>query len=260
VNRQGKLLEVHDLQKNYGKKNNITKALNGISFDILSGEFLGVMGPSGSGKTTLLNCIATIIKPTSGRVLLNGKNISAFNSKNLAEYRGSRIGYLFQDFELLDNLTGQENILLPLSIHGMDVVKAHAKLNDLAGFFEINDILNKFPSQMSGGQKQRVAAARCLIADPDIVLADEPTGALDTRSARTLMNKLEGINSRSGTTILMVSHDPNAASFCSRILFIQDGVIFHELRRQTHGESREKFYERILQLMAQLGGGSANVL
>ncbi len=257
--KQGKLLEVQDLQKTYGKKHNITKALNGVSFDILPGEFLGIMGPSGSGKTTLLNCLATIIKPTSGRILLNGKNISAFDNKDLAEYRGSRIGYLFQDFALLDNLTGQENILLPLSIHGMDFAKARVKLDELADFFEIADILNKFPSQMSGGQKQRVAAARCLISDPDIVLADEPTGALDTRSAKILMNKLKGINHESGRTILMVSHDPNAASFCSRILFIQDGVIFHELRRK-YVESQEKFYERILQVLAQLGGGSANVL
>ncbi|GIN72942.1 ABC transporter ATP-binding protein [Bacillus sp. J14TS2] len=257
--RQGKLLEVQDLQKNYGKNNNLTKAIQGISFDILSGEFLGIMGPSGSGKTTLLNCIATIIKPTSGRVLLNGKNISAFDSKDLADYRGSRIGYLFQDFALLDNLTGQENILLPLSIHGMDFAKARAKLNELAGFLDITDILDKFPAQMSGGQKQRVAAARSLISDPDIVLADEPTGALDTRSAKTLMNKLAEIHRNSERTILMVSHDPNATSFCSRILFIQDGVIFHELRRK-HDESQEKFYERILQLLAQLGGGSANVL
>ncbi|WP_062104333.1 ABC transporter ATP-binding protein [Bacillus niameyensis] len=256
---QEKLLEVQDLQKNYGKNNNLTKAIQGISFEVLSGEFLGIMGPSGSGKTTLLNCIATIIQPTSGRVLLNGKNISAFGSKDLAEYRGRRIGYLFQDFALLDNLTGQENILLPLSIHGMDFAKARAKLDELAHFFEIEDILNKFPSQMSGGQKQRVAAARSLISEPDIVLADEPTGALDTRSARNLMNKLKRMNRESGRTILMVSHDPNATSFCSRILFIQDGVIFHELRRK-HDESREQFYDRILQLMAQLGGGSANVL
>ncbi|WP_019535982.1 ABC transporter ATP-binding protein [Paenibacillus ginsengihumi] len=257
--RQGKLLEVQNVHKSYGKKSNLTKALNGVSFDILPGEFLGIMGPSGSGKTTLLNCIATIMKPTSGRVLLNGKNISAFDSKDLAEYRGRRIGYLFQDFELLDNLTGRENILLPVSIHGMELAKARAKLQELADFLEIADILDKFPSQMSGGQKQRVAAARCLISDPDIVLADEPTGALDTRSARTLMNKLDGINRSSGRTILMVSHDPNAASFCSRILFIQDGVIFHELRRRQE-ESRELFYDRILQVLAQLGGGSANVL
>nr|WP_315115410.1 ABC transporter ATP-binding protein [uncultured Clostridium sp.] len=257
--RQGKLLEVQGLQKNYGKNNNITKAIQGISFDVFPGEFLGIMGPSGSGKTTLLNCIATIIKPTSGRILLNGKNISAFGSKDLAEYRGSRIGYLFQDFELLDNLTGQENILLPLSIHGVDFAKAQVKLDELANFLEITDILNKFPSQMSGGQKQRVAAARSLISDPDIVLADEPTGALDTRSARTLMNKLEGINRSSKRTILMVTHDANAASFCSRILFIQDGVIFHELRCKQD-ESREEFYERILKLLSQFGGGSANVL
>ena len=254
-----KLLRVQEVYKTYGEEQSETVALKGITFDVFPGEFLGIMGPSGSGKTTLLNCIATIIKPTSGRVFLNGKNISAFDSKDLAKYRGSRIGYLFQDFALLDNLTGQENILLPLSIHGMDFAKARAKLDELADFLEIADILNKFPSQMSGGQKQRVAAARCLISEPDIVLADEPTGALDTRSARILMNKLEGINRSSGRTILMVSHDPNATSFCSRILFIQDGVIFHELRRK-HDESREKFYERILQLMAQLGGGSANVL
>lgn len=255
-----KLLEVQDLHKIYGKKDTPTKALKGISFDVLSGEFLGIMGASGSGKTTLLNCIATIIKPTSGRVLLSGQNISAFESKALAEYRGSRIGYLFQDFELLDNLTGRENILLPLSIHGVDIAKAEAKLADIAGFLEITDVLQKFPSQMSGGQKQRVAAARCLISDPDIVLADEPTGALDTRSARVLMEKLQEINQTSERTILMVTHDPNASSFCSRILFIQDGIIFHELRRQLPNESREDFYERILQVMAQLGGGSANVL
>ena len=257
--RQEKLLEVQNLQKHYGKKDNMTKAIQGISFDVLSGEFLGIMGPSGSGKTTLLNCIATIIKPTSGRVLLNGKNISAFQSEDLAEYRGSRIGYLFQDFALLDNLTGQENILLPLSIHGMDFAKARAKLAELADCLEIADVLDKFPAQMSGGQKQRVAAARSLISEPDIVLADEPTGALDTRSAKNLMNKLAGMNHENERTILIVSHDPNVTSFCSRILFIQDGVIFHELRRKQD-ESRENFYERILQVMAQLGGGSANVL
>lgn len=256
---QEKLLEVQNLQKSYGKKSNRTEALNSVSFDVLPGEFLGIMGPSGSGKTTLLNCIATIIKPTSGRLLLKGKNLSDFDSKDLAEYRGSRIGYLFQEFELLDNLNGQENILLPLSIHGVDFSKAQVKLKGLADFLEITDVLHKFPSQMSGGQKQRVAAARSLISEPDILLADEPTGALDTRSAKTLMNKLKGINRSNGRTILMVSHDPNVASFCSRILFIQDGIIFHELRRKGD-ELQEKFYARILQVLAQFGGGSANVL
>lgn len=254
-----KLLKVENIEKMYGTEASSTKALSGISFDVLEGEFLGIMGPSGSGKTTLLNCIATIIKPSSGRVMLAGENISAFNSKNLAKYRGSRIGYLFQDFELLDNLTGRENILLPLSIHGEKGDTAEIKLKEIAAYLEITDVLDKFPSQMSGGQKQRVAAARCLVPEPDIILADEPTGALDTRSARTLMEKLKGMNEEKGRNILMVTHDANAASFCSRILFIQDGTIFHEIRHQAE-ESREDFYERILQVMAQLGGGSANVL
>lgn len=254
-----RLLKVENIEKVYGSEATPTKALAGINFDVLEGEFLGIMGPSGSGKTTLLNCIATIIKPSSGRVLLNGENISAFNSKNLAVYRGSRIGYLFQDFELLDNLTGRENIMLPLSIHGEETTSAEKKLQEIATYLEITSVLDKFPAQMSGGQKQRVAAARSLVPEPDIILADEPTGALDTRSARTLMEKLKGMNEEKERTILMVTHDANAASFCSRILFIQDGVLFHEIRHQDD-ESREDFYERILQVMAQLGGGSANVL
>ena len=260
MNYTEKLLEVRDLHKSYDKEGTPTKALNGITFDVLPGEYLGIMGASGSGKTTLLNCIATIIKPTSGQILLSGASISTFGGNELAEYRGNKIGYLFQDFALLDNLTGRENILLPLSIHNADASTAEAKLADIAGLLGITDVLSKFPSQMSGGQKQRVAAARCLISDPAIILADEPTGALDTKTARLLMEKLQEINQKRLRTILMVTHDPNAASFCSRILFIQDGVIFHELRRQIQTETRSDFYERILQLMAQMGGGSANVL
>ena len=224
------------MHKAYSKEGVPTKALNGITFDVLNGEYLGIMGASGSGKTTLLNCIATVIKPTSGQILLSGANISSFDGTKLAEYRGNKIGYLFQDFALLDNLTGKENIILPLSIHNIDIVTAEKKLKDIADFLGITDVLSKFPSQMSGGQKQRVAAARSLISDPDIILADEPTGALDTKSARLLMEKLQEINLRRGRTILMVTHDPNAASFCSRILFIQDGVIFHEF--SSIGESR----------------------
>lgn len=254
-----KLLQVDNVEKVYDSEGVPTKALAGISFDVLEGEFLGIMGPSGSGKTTLLNCIATIIKPTSGQILLKGENISAFTSKALAGYRGSRIGYLFQDFELLDNLTGWENIMLPLAIHGEAPATMESKIKEIGAYLTITDVLDKFPSQMSGGQKQRVAAARSLVSDPAIILADEPTGALDTRSARTLMEKLKGINKEKGRNILMVTHDANAASFCSRILFIQDGVIFHELRYQEN-ETREVFYDRILQVMAQLGGGSANVL
>lgn len=255
-----KLLQVKEVHKIYGKGQSETSALKGITFDVLKGEFLGIMGASGSGKTTLLNCIATMLKPTSGQVLLEGQNISAFRGSELAQYRGSKIGYLFQEFELLDNLTARENILLPLSIHGENPKNEEEQLQKLARQFDIGEVLNKFPSQMSGGQKQRAAAARALISNPSIILADEPTGALDTKNARILMEKLSYINETEEATILMVTHDANAASFCSRILFIQDGVIFHELRKKVPGETQNSFYDRILTVMAQLGGGSTNVL
>ncbi len=255
-----KLLQVQEVYKTYGNGQSETVALKGITFDVFPGEFLGIMGASGSGKTTLLNCIATMLKPTSGQVLLEGQNISSFRGSQLAKYRGSKIGYLFQEFELLDNLTARENIVLPFSIHGENSKMEEEQLQKLAKQFDIEELLNKFPSQMSGGQKQRVAAARSLISNPSIVLADEPTGALDSKNAKILMEKLSSANQTAGTTILMVTHDANAASFCSRILFIQDGVIFHELRKKMPGEIKNSFYERILTVMAQLGGGSANVL
>ena len=220
-----KLLEVRDLHKAYSKEGVPTKALNGITFDVLSGEYLGIMGASGSGKTTLLNCIATVIKPTSGQILLSGANISAFDGAKLAEYRGNRIGYLFQDFALLDNLTGRENILLPLSIHNIDSSIAEKHLNDIAGFLGIIDVLSKFPAQMSGGQKQRVAAARSLISNPDIILADEPTGALDTKAARLLMEKLQEVNQVQGRTILMVTHDLNQESSLMEIVKLIGGDV-----------------------------------
>lgn len=187
-------------------------------------------------------------------------DVHSLKGASLAEYRGKKIGYLFQSFELLDNLTGRENILLPLSLHGIPAKESGERLQALAGYLEITDVLDKFPAQMSGGQQQRIAAARALILRPDIVLADEPTGALDSGNAKALMEKLSGLNQEHNTTILMVTHDANAASYCKRILFIQDGVIFHELRRNEPEESRPEFYERILKVMAQLGGGSANVL
>lgn len=255
-----KILEIQSLKKTYGKRENQTNALNGITFQVREGEFLGIMGSSGSGKTTLLNCIATTTAPTEGKILLKGEDIGSFQGDRLADYRGNRIGYLFQSFELLDNLTGRENIMLPLAIHNVAAREGAERLRDLAAYLEIEEVLTKFPVQMSGGQKQRVAAARALILQPEIVLADEPTGALDSRNARTLMRKLSGLNQDRGTTILMVTHDPNAASFCSRILFIQDGILFHELRRDVPEETGQEFYERIVTVMAQLGGGSANVL
>lgn len=254
------ILQVDRLKKTYGKGDSRTEALKGISFDVQDGEFLGIMGPSGSGKTTLLNCIATMIRPSSGKVILKGKDISAFREKELAAYRGKRIGYLFQEFELLDNLTIRENIALPLSLHGISEDEAESKIKGISDRLDIAETLDKFPSQVSGGQKQRAAAARALISDPDILLADEPTGALDSRNAKTLMEKLCDANRDQGKTILMVTHDPNAASFCSRILFIQDGCLFHELRRNVRTEENAGYYNRIVQVTAQLGGGSANVL
>ena len=255
-----RILEVKNLKKYYGKKEYTTKALDGISFGVIDGEFIGIMGSSGSGKTTLLNCIATTTTPTDGNNLLNGENIEKFRGNKLADYRGNKIGYLFQNFELLENLTAKENILLPLAIHNKLKNDNNSYLNKLAEYMEITEVLNKFPNEMSGGQKQRVAAARALISNPKIVLADEPTGALDSKNAKALMQKLSDLNEEQKTTILMVTHDANAASFCSRILFIQDGQLFHELRRKKPDETREAFYERILLVMAQLGGGSANVL
>ena len=260
MNINDKLLRVENVKKVYGNNEGKTEALKGISFDVLSGEFLGIMGASGSGKTTLLNAIATMLKPTSGKILLKNEDISSFKGNKLADFRGNKIGYLFQDFELLDNLTAKENIFLPLSIHNISYEKSKEQIDNLVKLLDIEEILEKYPNQISGGQKQRVAAARALITNPEIILADEPTGALDSKNAKSLMKKLELINKENESTILMVTHDVNAASFCSRILFIQDGVIFHELRRNKEKESQNEFYERILMVMAKLGGGSANVL
>lgn len=254
------ILEIDSLKKYYGKTGNQTRALENITFQVMPGEFLGIMGSSGSGKTTLLNCIATVIRPSGGRIVMGGKEIQKLAGAGLARYRGREIGYLFQNFELLENLTGRENILLPLSLHKIREEESRRRLEKLASYLEITDVLEKFPAQMSGGQKQRVAAARALILKPSLVLADEPTGALDSKNARTLMEKLSGLKDEDGATVLMVTHDAGAASYCGRILFIRDGMIFHELRKDTPRESRKAFYERILKVMAQMGGGSEYVL
>ena len=253
------ILRVESLTKHYGKEPNITKALDGISFQVVKGEFLGIMGSSGSGKTTLLNCLATIIKPTDGSIQMQEKDLGQLKGSQLADYRGKEIGYLFQNFELLDNLTAKENILLPLSLHKVDANESKVRLELLSQYLDISELLDKFPSQLSGGQRQRVAAARALILDPQIVFADEPTGALDSKNATILMQKLSEMNQVEETTILMVTHDSVAASFCNRILFIQDGKLFHEIRRDYPRESQEDFYHRILKVMAALAGGDGNV-
>ena len=253
------ILRVESLKKHYGKEPNITKALNGISFQVVKGEFLGIMGSSGSGKTTLLNCLATIIKPTDGSIQMQEKDLGQLKGSQLADYRGKEIGYLFQNFELLDNLTAKENILLPLSLHKVDANESKVRLELLSQYLDISELLDKFPSQLSGGQRQRVAAARALILDPKIVFADEPTGALDSKNATILMQKLSEMNQVEEATILMVTHDSVAASFCNRILFIQDGKLFHEIRRDYPRESQEDFYHRILKVMSALAGGDGNV-
>lgn len=253
------ILRVESLKKYYGKGPNITKALDSISFQVVKGEFLGIMGSSGSGKTTLLNCLATIIKPTDGSIQMQEKYLGQLKGSQLADYRGKEIGYLFQNFELLDNLTAKENILLPLSLHEVDANESKVRLELLSQYLDISELLDKFPSQLSGGQRQRVAAARALILDPKIVFADEPTGALDSKNATILMQKLSEMNQVEETTILIVTHDSVAASFCNRILFIQDGKLFHEIRRDYPRESQEDFYHRILKVMAALAGGDGNV-
>lgn len=253
------ILRVESLKKHYGKEPNITKALDSISFQVVKGEFLGIMGSSGSGKTTLLNCLATIIKTTDGSIQMQEKDLGQLKGSQLADYRGKEIGYLFQNFELLDNLTAKENILLPLSLHKVDANESKVRLELLSQYLDISELLDKFPSQLSGGQRQRVAAARALILDPKIVFADEPTGALDSKNATILMQKLSEMNQVEETTILMVTHDSVAASFCNRILFIQDGKLFHEIRRDYPRESQEDFYHRILKVMAALAGGDGNV-
>lgn len=254
------VLEIDGLKKYYGRQINQTKALDGITLQVMEGEFLGIMGSSGSGKSTLLNCIATVTEPSGGKIVMEGVELHALKGKKLAEYRGKKIGYLFQNFELLDNLTGRENIMLPLSLHNVSGTESKKRLRRLTAYLEISDVLDKFPPQMSGGQKQRVAAARALIMNPGIILADEPTGALDSGNAKMLMNKLSGLNQEENATILMVTHDSNAASYCKRILFIRDGRIFHEIRRDIPDETQQDFYGRILKVMAQLGGGRENVL
>ena len=253
------ILRVESLKKYYGKGPNITKALDSISFQVVKGEFLGIMGSSGSGKTTLLNCLATIIKPTDGSIQMQEKDLGQLKGSQLTDYRGKEIGYLFQNFELLENLTAKENILLPLSLHKVDANESKVRLELLSQYLDISELLDKFPSQLSGGQRQRVAAARALILDPKIVFADEPTGALDSKNATILMQKLSEMNQVEETTILMVTHDSVAASFCNRILFIQDGKLFHEIRRDYPRESQEDFYHRILKVMAALAGGDGNV-
>lgn len=225
------VLSVSNVEKYYGSKGNITKAVDNISFEVEKGEFIGIMGPSGSGKTTLLNCIATIDHVTSGHIIINEKDITRIKKNNLSKFRREELGFIFQDFNLLDTLTAYENIALALTISKVAPKQIEASVKEVAEKLEITDILKKYPYQMSGGQKQRVAAARALITNPTLILADEPTGALDSKSSRMLLDSMTKLNQDYHATIMMVTHDAFSASYANRILFIKDGKIFNEIRK-----------------------------
>ena len=253
-----KLLEIQHLMKYYGNKSSLTKAVDDISFSVEKGEFTAVMGASGSGKTTLLNCISTIDRVTGGHILVEGKDVTRLRGRSLSKFRREKLGFIFQDFNLLDTLNGFDNIALALQIQNEKPARIPGKVEDMAQKLNIREVLKKFPYQMSGGQKQRCACARAMITNPSLILADEPTGALDSQSAGMLLDNLQFLNRELGATILMVTHDPLCASYSGRVLFLKDGKLFHELRK---GEAdRKGFFDQIIHVIALLGGDLNHVV
>lgn len=252
------ILDVKAIEKYYGSKGNITKAVDNISFQVNEGEFVGVMGPSGSGKTTLLNVISTIDHVTSGHILINGRDITTLKKNSLSRFRREELGFIFQDFNLLDTLTAYENIALALTIQKVKPNEIDKRIKAVAAKLDITDVLQKYPYQMSGGQKQRIASARALITNPSLILADEPTGALDSKSSRMLLESMEKLNTEMNATIMMVTHDAFTASYAHRILFIKDGKIFNEIVRGN--SSRKEFFNKIIEVVTLLGGDTSHVL
>ena len=253
----GEILKIDSIEKYYGNKGNILKAIDDVSFEVQKGEFVGVMGPSGSGKTTLLNVIATIDEVSSGHIYLNGKDLTEINKKEIGRFRRENLGFIFQDFNLIDTLTIHENIALALTINKTNKNEIDGKVNSVAKELGIEEILTKYPYEVSGGQKQRTACARALITNPKLILADESTGALDSRSAQMLIEMISSLNKDFKATILMVTHDSFTASYCDRILFIKDGKIFTELVRGNN--TRKQFFNQILDVVALLGGDVRDV-
>ena len=252
------VLEVAHLEKVYGALGNVTRALNDVNFTVNRGEFVGIMGASGSGKSTLLNCVSTIDSATSGIIRINGQDVTRMKQAKLSQFRREELGFIFQDSNLLDTLTARENIALPLTIARMNAAEISTRVQDVAARLSISSVLDKYPYQMSGGQQQRVAACRALVTDPTMIMADEPTGALDSKSARLLLESLEALNRRLRATVLMVTHDSFAASYTSRVLFIRDGKIFTELRRGD--TDRREFFDRIMEVVAMMGGEGSDAL
>lgn len=246
------VLKVENLQKYYKTKGAVTKAVDNISFEVQRGEYLGIMGASGSGKTTLLNCISTIDHATAGRIFINSRDVTSLNEKKLARFRREELGFIFQNFNLLDTLNGRDNIALALAINGVEVRNIPRLIEQVAADLEISAILDKYPYEMSGGQQQRIACARAIVTKPSLILADEPTGALDSKSAGMLLDSLSLMNEKKEATILMVTHDAFTASHCKRILFIKDGKIFNEIVRGA--KSRKLFFDEIMQVISFLGG------
>ena len=251
------VLKIENLKKYYGVNTNITKAVDGISFSILEGEFVAIMGASGSGKTTLLNCVSTIDTVTSGHIFVDNRDITTVKEDDLADFRRENLGFIFQDFNLLDTLTIEENISLSLIINNENTNKVDEKVKNIADKLGISDILKKFPYEVSGGQKQRCACARALINNPKLILADEPTGALDSKSSRLLLETMDEMNNKLKATILMVTHDSFSASFCKRVLFLKDGKIFNEIIKGE--KTRKEFFNEILDMLTLLGGDVGNV-
>lgn len=251
------ILRLEHIQKFYGNQGNLTKAISDISFSVNSGEFVGIMGASGSGKTTLLNCISTIDTVSAGHIYLDGADVTEIKEKELARFRRENLGFVFQDFNLLDTLTISENIALALTINKVPEPQIAGKVQEMAQSLNIIDILDKYPYQVSGGQKQRCACARAIINNPKLILADEPTGALDSHSSQMLLGTMQSINERLGATILMVTHDAFSASYAGRILFLRDGRIFTEILKGKN--SRKEFFEKILDVITMLGGGQSDV-
>lgn len=252
------ILKIREIEKYYGNKGNLTKAIDGISFEVDEGEFVAIMGASGSGKTTLLNCISTIDKVTSGDICVDAVDITKLRGNALNKFRREKLGFIFQDFNLLDTLTAYENIALALSIQNVPAAKIDTAVRRAAAQLAIEDVLQKYPYQMSGGQKQRVASARALVTDPKLILADEPTGALDSKSAKLLLERFTHLNQTMHATILMVTHDSFTASYAGRILFLKDGKLFHELRRGA--DTRKQFFDKIIDVVTMMGGDLSDAL
>lgn len=247
-----KVLKIDKIEKYYGNRSSLTKAIDNISFEVEEGEFVAIMGASGSGKTTLLNCISTIDKVTSGHIYVNEKDVTKLKGNDLNKFRREELGFIFQDFNLLDTLTAYENIALALSIQNRSISEIEGRIKMVAKELNIEKILKKYPYEMSGGEKQRVAAARAIITEPTIVLADEPTGALDSKSSKMLLEKFNYLNTDLKATILMVTHDAFTASYASRVIFIKDGKIFNEFYKGS--TTRKEFFDKIIDVVTLLGG------